>query len=166
MSFAGDYIFDIDGTVLDISHRLKFIVGDGAYKAGKGTPGQKDWKAFRDPKQKRWDEPIGPMLGIMNSLLNSGAKVVVSTGRQRAEEEDTRLSLKRHIDKLDSVKFYMRSNRDRRDDYIVKSDHLDMMRADGYNPVMVFEDRPTVIAMWRLKGLLVADVSDPEKGDF
>ena len=60
----------------------------------------------------------------------------------------------------------MRSDRDRRSDYLVKADHLDDMREDGYNPVMVFEDRPTVIAMWRLKGLLVADVSDPEKGDF
>ena len=60
----------------------------------------------------------------------------------------------------------MRSQRDRRQDYLLKADHLDKMRDDGYDPQMVFEDRPTVITMWRLKGLLVADVSDPEKGNF
>ena len=55
-----DYIFDIDGTLLDITHRLKFITGPNEqYDTAK-----KDWKSFRDPKQKRWDEPIMEVINI------------------------------------------------------------------------------------------------------
>ena len=52
-----DVIFDIDGTLVDISHRLKLI---------KSSP--KDWKAFRDPLKKRWDEPITPVIDILLAL--------------------------------------------------------------------------------------------------
>lgn len=158
-----DYIFDIDGTLLDISHRLKFITLEGSYL----DSGKKDWKSFRDPKQKRWDQPILPTIKIMDSLIKSGHRILVSTGRQESEKEDTIKSLRPYMDKDPiSIRFYMRSQRDRRQDYLLKADHLDKMRDDGYDPQMVFEDRPTVITMWRLKGLLVADVSDPEKGNF
>ena len=43
-----DVIFDIDGTLLDITHRLHHL------NLNESTPnserkGKKDWKAFRDP---------------------------------------------------------------------------------------------------------------------
>ena len=65
-----DIIFDVDGTLLDIEHRLKFI---------KKSP--KDWEAFRDPKQKRWDEPIRPMLDLFAALYFSGNNVILASGR-------------------------------------------------------------------------------------
>ena len=37
---------------------------------------------------------------------------------------------------------------------------LDQMRRDGYDPVMAFDDRPSVVRMWREQGLVVADVGE------
>ena len=53
---------------------------------------------------------------------------------------------------------YFRSNKDFREDIEVKSDMLNKMRKHGYDPVMAFDDRPSVIRMWRERGLVVADV--------
>ncbi len=45
---------------------------------------------------------------------------------------------------------------DRRDDYIVKSEVLDLLPT---KPVMVIDDRPQVVKMWREKGLRVIPVA-------
>ena len=158
-----DVIFDIDGTLLDISHRLKFI-----------QQKPKDWKAFRDPKQKHWDEPIMPVVHIFNALLADGHNMIISTGRMRDEENDTRNSLVHYIPELTAkqgddswlIPFYMRRMRDNRKDTVLKKEMLNIMRIDGYNPVMVFEDRPSVINMWHEQGLKVMDVRDPSQGEF
>ena len=158
-----DVIFDIDGTLLDISHRLKFI-----------QQKPKDWKAFRDPKQKHWDEPIMPVVHIFNALLADGHNMIISTGRMRDEENDTRNSLVHYIPELTAkqgddswlIPFYMRRMRDYRKDTVLKKEMLNIMRIDGYNPVMVFEDRPAVINMWHEQGLKVMDVRDPSQGEF
>ena len=117
-----DVIFDIDGTLLDISHRLKFIKPLDPYR------GKKDWKAFRDPKQKRWDEPIMPVVHIFNALLADGHNMIISTGRMRDEENDTRNSLVHYIPELTAkrgddswlIPFYMRRMRDYRKDTVLK----------------------------------------------
>ena len=58
---------------------------------------------------------------------------------------------------------YMRSDSDYRPDHEVKSQMLDKMRKEGFNPTMAFDDRQQVVDMWREKGLTVAQV---DKGDF
>jgi hypothetical protein len=57
----------------------------------------------------------------------------------------------------------MRSDNDYRADFIVKEELLAQLRADGYNPVMAFDDRQQVVDMWRENGLICAQVA---KGDF
>ena len=172
-----DYIFDIDGTLLDITHRLKFIDGGRNPQPltnEQQTASKKDWKSFRDPKQKRWDEPILPVIYLMNSLHYEGHNIIIASGRTKDEESDTRKSLAvwaPYITEVDSpvdylIPMYMRSLNDYRKDAVVKSAMLDRMRLDGYDPKMVFDDRPTVINMWRDRGLVVADMRDPAKGDF
>ena len=82
-----DVIFDIDGTLLDIGHRLRHI---------KKTP--KDWKAFRDPKQKRWDEPIMPIIRIATALMHAPYpknRIIFASGRSESERADTVRSLSR-----------------------------------------------------------------------
>jgi hypothetical protein len=59
--------------------------------------------------------------------------------------------------------FYMRSDKDYRADYIVKREMLDKIRADGYDPVLVFDDRTSVVNMWREAGLRAVQVAP---GDF
>ena len=56
----------------------------------------------------------------------------------------------------------MRANKDYKPDYVSKSNLYQKVLADGYKPVMVFDDRPSVIRMWRERGLLVADVGKGE----
>ncbi len=183
-----DYIFDIDGTLLDISHRLKFITRPPVNKIV--VPGQpfmefvdpdhepfkKDWKSFRDPRQKNWDEPILPVIYIMNALHHEGHQIIIATGRTKDEQEDTRKSLATYVPYITDmspdgdpgylIPMYLRSRNDYRKDDLVKSDMLDRMLEDGYDPRMVFDDRPSVISMWHKRGLVVADMRNPAKGDF
>ena len=164
-----DVIFDIDGTLLDISHRLKFI---------KQTP--KDWKSFRDPKQKQWDEPRLEIIRIATALQDAGHQLIFASGRTESERSDTIISLRSWflldgwtdiepynimvwddavMNDVSTSPFYMRKNNDYRADTIVKGEMFDQMLADGYEPTLVFDDRPSVIRMWReLGSLTVIDV--------
>ena len=79
-----DIIFDIDGTLLDISHRLRFV-----------NVNPKDWKAFRDPKQKRWDEPRLEIIQIADALQKRAHRLIFASGRLESERLDTARSLNR-----------------------------------------------------------------------
>ena len=155
-----DVIFDVDGTLLDISHRLHLIgakqVGDPGVRTS--LTNSKRWKEFRDPKLKGWDEPILPVMLIMNALHVEGHRVIIASGRIKSEGPDTIKTLKRWVPYIDSVPMYMREDKDYRPDFEVKLDLLHQMRNEGFNPTFVFDDRPSVIRMWREQGLLVADV--------
>ena len=156
-----DIIFDIDGTLLNISHRLHFI---------KENP--KDWKSFRDPKQKRWDEPRLEIIQIADALQKRGHRLIFASGRSESERLDTARSINRWfnfenaldaasqmgLDRFPTWPFYMRQEGDYRKDTIIKSEMLDKMRKDGYNPILAFDDRPAIVQMWRDRDLKVADV--------
>ena len=157
-----DVIFDIDGTLVDISHRLKFI--KSSPHIYEGHP--KDWKKFRDPALKLDDEPITPVIDILLALKAAGHRIIIATGRTKSEKDGTLDSLRRYIPFIDDVPLYMRSDGDFRKDTVVKSAMLDKMLDAGYKPVMVFDDRPSVIDMWHDRGLKVMDVRDPSKGNF
>ena len=155
-----DVIFDVDGTLLDISHRLHFLgLSESTSPSDRAKPNaSKRWKEFRDPKLKRWDEPILPVILTMNALHFEGHRVIIASGRIESEGPDTKKTLERWVPYIDSVPMYMRADEDYRPDYEAKLDLLNQMRADGFNPTYAFDDRPSVIRMWREQGLLVADV--------
>ena len=53
----------------------------------------------------------------------------------------------------------MRAEKDYRKDTIVKREMYEQMLVDGYDPKLVFDDRPSVLRMWReIEGLQVVDV--------
>ena len=58
---------------------------------------------------------------------------------------------------------YLRSDSDYRPDTEVKAQMLDKMKAEGWNPELVFDDRTSVVDMWREKGLRAVQVAP---GDF
>jgi hypothetical protein len=161
-----DIIFDIDGTLLDISHRLKYLGLDDSYvtygERAKPSASER-WKKFRDPKLKRWDEPILPVIATMTSLYDSGNVVILATGRVKSEGPDTIETLKTWVPFIDKLPLYMRDDKDYRPDFEVKLDILKQIRDDGRNPTFAFDDRPSVIRMWREQGLLVADVGKGEE---
>ena len=142
-----DVIFDIDGTLLDISHRLHLI---------KKTP--PDWKTFKDPNLARWDVPRLAIIKVAVALQKAGVQVLLCSGRTESERESTLQSLSRFFDPMPSL--WMRKDKDYRPDTEVKAEMLELLRNQGFNPVMVFDDRPSVIRMWKENGLTVADVGN------
>jgi phosphoglycolate phosphatase-like HAD superfamily hydrolase len=145
------YIFDLDGTIADASHRLCYI---------HQTP--PDWAAFFS--KVGYDEPIWPVISIARALHESGGhKIIMSTGRP----EDTRVVSSNWLRKyrVPYTSLYMRTTGDHREDNVVKSELLDRILAD--NPTLtiggVFEDRQQVVDMYRERGIKVFQVA---KGDF
>ena len=142
-----DIIFDIDGTLLDISHRLHLI--------RKKPP---DWKTFKDPNLARWDVPRLAIIKVAVALQKAGDQVLLCSGRTESERESTLQSLSRFFSPMPML--WMRKDKDYRPDTEVKAEMLKTLRNQGFNPVMVFDDRPSVIRMWKENGLTVADVGN------
>jgi FMN phosphatase YigB (HAD superfamily) len=155
------YIFDIDGTLADISHRLHLI---GAEKGG-FTPytEKKDWDGFY--KAAVDDKPIFEVITVARSLHMVGHTIVYSTGRTESIREITMQWLNKY--RLPAGKLFMRADKDHREDCVVKSELLDkILIVYGHLALPlggVFEDRQQVVEMYRARGIRVYQVA---KGDF
>lgn len=147
------YIFDLDGTLADLSHRLPHI-----------QKAPKDWDAFFDACAA--DAPIGHMLEICKTL-GLAYDVVFVSGRAERCRTATMIWLKTHLPEFkwtgDKRELYMRKDGDHRPDNEIKLELLAQIRADGYEPIMAFDDRDQVVKMWRAAGIPCAQVAD---GDF
>lgn len=140
------YIFDIDGTIADCSHRIHHIEA-------------KDWRAFFAACGD--DKPIPHIIGLAQDLKRSGKHIIYVSGRSDECSEQTARWLDEH--KLPVGRKYMRKAGDHRPDNLVKAELLDQVVADGYRPIMVFDDRDQVVKMWRARGIPCAQVAE---GDF
>lgn len=143
------YVFDLDGTLADCSHRLHFITGE-----------ERDWAAFYAACLK--DTPIHHMVRLCYDLSEMNNIVFVS-GRSDECREATEAWLDAHLSSIMSPPLYMRKAGDYRPDDVVKMELLEQVRADGYLPIMVFEDRARVVKAWRAAGIPCAQVAE---GDF
>lgn len=143
-------LFDLDGTLADLTHRLPFI-----------QQPPKNWNAFFDAVYG--DEPIVPMVSMLR-LLRELSSVGICSGRPERCRADTERWL---LDKADIgltlPKMWMRKDGDFRADDIVKREVLESIRAEGWMPWFVFDDRSRVVKMWRDEGILCAQVAE---GDF
>jgi phosphoglycolate phosphatase-like HAD superfamily hydrolase len=143
------WVFDLDGTLADLSHRLHFIEGD-----------TKDWRAFFAAVAD--DKPIPHMVKLARDLACFGpARVAFVSGRSDECRGQTLTWLFDHI--RFSLPLYMRRAGDHRPDEVVKIELLAQLRADGFEPIMVFDDRSRVVAAWRAAGIPCAQVAP---GDF
>ena len=138
-------VFDIDGTVANLDHRLAFV---------RTKP--KNWPAFN--RSIHLDAPIQATIDICIKYLNCpSTHVIFASGRSDDTREVTAEWLVRHgMAGYDG--FYMRKSGDYRCDSIVKREILDEIIEDfGRKPDMVFDDRPRVVKMWRAEGIWVFD---------
>lgn len=142
------YIFDIDGTIADLSHRLPHIQNE-----------PKDWDAFFGACLG--DTPIDHICELVRTLRDADQPIVLVSGRSDQCREHTEIWLA--WQGLDGLPLYMRREGDRRPDHLVKADLLDKLRADGFQPIMAFDDRNQVVEMWRAAGIPCAQVAP---GDF
>lgn len=142
------YLFDIDGSLADCSHRLRHIHGP-----------QKDWRAFFAACAD--DEPISHIVRLATTLFDADQQIVYVSGRSDECRAETLAWLTEHG--LPDAPLYMRKAGDNRDDDMVKGELLDALVGDGFMPIMAFDDRDRVVKMWRERGVPCAQVA---AGDF
>jgi hypothetical protein len=146
-----DILCDIDGTLANPEHRLGLI-----------ATRPKNWKGFFDASIN--DPVYEDIAWLVRSLHNLGNNILIVTARPENNREITEkwLHTKAGLEGF-YKKMYMREAGDYRDDSIVKEEILAQIRADGYNPYMVLDDRDRVCAMWRKLGIRCLQV---KPGDF
>ena len=143
-----DIVFDIDGTLADLTHRRHFV-----------TTKPKNWPAF--DKGIPDDTPFEDMVYLNNLLYDAGHGIIIASGRSDRQKQATEDWLVEHGVRYHAI--YMRRDRDYRSDDIIKEELLDRMISDCWDPKMVFDDRDRVVAMWRRRGIRCMQVAP---GDF
>jgi len=139
-------IFDVDGTLANCEHRLRFI-----------TERPKRWKEFFAEQEN--DALIEPIATLFRSLRSAGTNIIVLTARPGEYRAETERWLLSH-DLGGYSRLIMREAGDRRNDQYVKKDVLDRLRAEGYEIVFAVEDRARVCAMWRENGVTCLQVAE------
>jgi phosphoglycolate phosphatase-like HAD superfamily hydrolase len=142
-----DIIFDIDGTLADITHRRPHVAAK-----------PKNWPRFQE--LAHLDTPHEPIATLARSLFGQH-RIILCSGRGEQEREVTEAWLAKYDIHFNAL--YMRAEKDYRADDVVKEELLDRILADGFSPALVFDDRKRVVEMWRRRGLMCAQVAD---GDF
>ena len=138
-----DVIVDVDGTVADLSHRRHFL---------ETTP--KDYKSFFDSCIN--DSPRTEIIEKVKKLSEKFNIFIVS-GRPDSHREETTTWLINNG--VPFVSILMRRASDHRPDTDVKFEIL-RRYFNPNNVEKVFDDRPSVIRMWRENGLSVEDVGN------
>ena len=130
-------IFDIDGTLADVSERLHHI-----------NKKPKDWDSFF--KGIPQDKAIRSMVRLCNIIYESGIKIILCSGRSDQYRRETIEWLTQ--EGVNYHELVLRRNNDRRNDVIVKREMLAGM--DRSKILFVVEDRAGVVEMWRSEGLV------------
>lgn len=138
-------VFDIDGTLANIEHRLAFV---------RSKP--KNWPAFDAGIPNDKANPF--LLEIYEGMFMLGHDVILASGRNERTRQATEKWLT--ANRLTGwKKLYMRPADDFRSDDIVKREILDEIVVDfGKKPDMWFDDRPRVVKAIRSQGVFVFDV--------
>jgi len=141
------YIFDLDGTLADDSHRWHHVQRSG------------DWDSYYAACPE--DKPIEHVLEIARALNGAGYSIVIVTGRSESIRRETEDWLLQHGILFSEL--IMRKKTDRRRNSELKLEALETLRAKGYLPLMVFEDLPAAVATYRRAGVPCAQVADPDE---
>jgi len=139
-------IFDIDGTLADISERVHHV---------RRKP--KNWKAFNAGMAQ--DKAIHSMVKLCNMLYAAGIRIVLCSGRNERNRPETVEWLEKQ-----GVKYHellLRKDEDFRSDAVIKREIL--QGKDKSKILFVVEDRSRVVEMWRAEGLVCLQ---PAPGDF
>jgi hypothetical protein len=139
-------IFDIDGTLADISERVHHI---------RTKP--KNWTAFNAGMAQ--DKAIHSMVRLCNILYDAGLRIILCSGRNEKNRPETMEWLAEHG--VNYHELFLRMDKDYRSDAVVKREILQSM--DKSKILFVVEDRSRVVEMWRAEGLVCLQ---PAPGDF
>lgn len=137
------FIFDVDGTLADCSHRQVYV-----------QTKPKNWGAFNRTMHK--DTPHMDIIWLAQNFHEQGHTIVICSGRGDDNKDVTVKWLGEHGVKFHGI--YMRRVRDYRSDDIVKMELLEEIRKEFGEPFMVFDDRDQVVAGWRNAGVRCCQV--------
>jgi predicted secreted acid phosphatase len=138
-------IFDIDGTVANLDHRLKYV---------RSKPS--NWPAFN--AAMKFDTPIPAVVEVCKRYIaDPNVDVVFASGRSDDCRDDTVTWLEKNgMGGYDDI--FMRKTKDSRSDDIIKKEILGAIEiVYCKKPDFVFDDRPRVVKMWRNEGIFVFD---------
>lgn len=136
-------IFDMDGTLCDVSSIEHFVEGEN-----------RNVDAFHGAAI---DCP--PHLHVVEAVTQAreaGNAIVIVTARSAKWRDYTIMWLDKYDIGFDHL--YMRIEADFRPDYVVKADILKAIKKDGFEPTRAWDDNPKVIALWRENGIDVTEV--------
>lgn len=142
---AESVVFDLDGTLADVGHRLHHLTGD-----------RKDWNAFHAGMAD--DGLNGPVATLFRGLKTLGYRMVIATGRFEASRSQTEVWLRDRV--LFHHDLFMRPDGDFRADHLVKEDMLRGLQIDRDSVLLVVDDRRRVVEMWRRNGLTVLQCAE------
>lgn len=145
------YIVDIDGTLADIDHRLHFVQGE-----------PKKWDEFFEACNG--DKPIRDVIHVVRAIAaydrGEETEIIYLTGRPESVRDKTTIWLMTYG--LPNGRLIMRRNGDHRADTIAKRELLEELISEGKHIAGVFEDRPSVVRVWREMGLTVFQLKHEE----
>jgi FMN phosphatase YigB (HAD superfamily) len=147
-------VFDLDGTLADITHRLHFIENEG----------QEDYASFY--KACVDDKPVDAVIQILVHMQAAGFKILIATCRSDEVEDETREWIEKHIGKGNDLTYQllMRPKEDdTTPDDVMKRQWVFDGKINHDTVLCVFEDRDKVVKMWRELGIPCFQVAP---GDF
>ena len=157
------YIFDLDGTLALIEHRRHFVEGE-----------TKDWPAFFAACVD--DAPNPPVIRTLQALRTAGAEIWIWSGRSDEVKAQTVEWLCRHGCMGNSPtgflpawpfgapeRFRMRKAGDHQPDTKLKRGWLSEIEPPEWGRLTaVFDDRKSVVDMWRDAGVTCFQVAPGE----
>ena len=146
-------IFDLDGTLADITKRREMSTKDN---------GKIDWDVFFEPNNIWFVLPNEPVI-TMAQLLSDKHRIVIFSGRSKATKDETKRWLKKFDVPFDVIKMRPTSNEWKfMPDDELKQHWLDLLFKDEKKQdiLCVFDDRQKVVDMWRRNGITCFQVDD------
>lgn len=130
-------VIDLDGTLSDLTHRLKFL----------------------EQKPKDWDGFFGNVLGddenywcaVLMECLAARYEIVIVSGRPERTREDTIKWLDQHSVVYNEL-VLVRKDGDRAPDDLLKEQWLQKYGPE--NIIFAVDDRQRVVDMWRRNGVI------------
>jgi predicted kinase len=116
-----------------------------------GTVARMNGRSPYDYSKVGTDEPIRPVLDLVESMFNFGCNVFFCSGRPDSCRGATEAWLSQHTQIPYTL--LMRKSGDSRKDYVVKMEIYKEFIEPGYDVKLVIDDRDQVIALWRSLGL-------------
>jgi hypothetical protein len=135
-------VFDLDGTLALNEHRQHFL-----------NKPKKNWTSFFDDCDK--DEPNWPIIKTLWSLYYNEFDIEIWTGRTNRVHDKTVAWL----DEYDLSRFLVneRDEKDHTPDTELKQRWLN---ESNKKPIMTFDDRDSVVQMWRSNGIVCCQVAE------